>query len=622
VGGREWAGPVHSRGRRKGSLPTPTESPFAQERLASLDAQQATADSATLTAVDLAQLFTEAQQVFEGRFKLERVVAGSPVRVLFVAGDAVLKRRVALRLHLVPGGRHRHWFEAETELLAALDHPSIRSVYSAGYEGEWAYRVSQWIEGESLADAVVRGPRSIPYVLRLARDLFSALEYAHSKQIVLRRIIPTTVMMDRAQRTVITDLRYANRCLKLAEPDTDESAVSFVAPEAWHGHFGEAASDIYNAGALLYFAITGEAPASNPKAIRPPSELRPETPMILDRMLQRALAHDPRNRYFSAAEMAEHLASVMGEVETPVGVPPAKTAKEDPGAWELQLRRALGDQYELLEELGVGGFGSVYRVRDLSLERDVALKVLHPFLTADLEIVERFRTEARLAAKLDHPNIVSIFGIGSRAGLVWYTMEYIPGMSLGRLLEIEGPMPLDRWIIMMRQASSALEHAHAQGLVHRDLKPANILIDNRDGAVQITDFGLALALHGQQSGTRLSHSGTPEYAAPEQMLGEAVDHRADIYALSVVGFHALTGRTPFLAESPQAVLAQKAAGGLPDVTGVRGGVPQEIVGVLTRGAARNPADRFTSARDFATALRHATGGGGLRRRIRQLFGSP
>ncbi len=573
--------------------------------------------------VDLTQLFLDVQRVFEGRFELERVVAGSPSRVLFVARDVVLKRRSALRLHLLPGGTSRRWFEAETELMAMLDHPTIRRIYFGGYEGDWAFRVSQWIDGESLADAVARGPRSIPFVLHLARDLFSALEYAHSENIILRRIIPTTVMMDRAQRTVITDLRYANRCLTLADPDQEDISVSFLAPETWHGHFGEPASDIYNVAALLYFALTGQVPASDPKAIRPPSELRHNTPQILDKMLMRALQPDPKNRYFSAADMAEHLASVMGEFDPPAVVPPAATANDDQQAWERQLRRALGDQYELLDELGVGGFGSVYRVRDLSLEREVALKVLHPYLSTNPEVAERFRTEAQLAAQLDHPNIVSIYGIGSRAGLLWYTMEYIPGPSLARVRDIEGPMALDRWVTMMQQALGALEHAHAQALVHRDIKPENILIDGRDGSVQITDFGLALALHEERARSRHSHSGTPEYAAPEQMLGETVDHRADLYALSVVGISTLIGRAPFQDASVEAVLARKMAGDLPNLRRLRPDVPDAVIAVLQRGAAKNPEERFDSANAFREALRAASGrwSGGLRRRLRGLFGA-
>ena len=560
--------------------------------------------------------------MFEGQFLLERTIAASQTRILFVARDVVLKRRVVLRIHLQAGTRSRQWFERETELLAALDHRAIRAAYAGGYKGEWAYRVGKWIDGESLEDAVSRGPRSIPFVLQLTRDLTSALEYAHSKQIILRRITPATVMLDEMQRGVITDLRFANHHLDLADSDQDAGSAAFLAPETWHGHPGEPASDIYTLAALLYFSLTGQPPATDPKDVRPPSELRENSPHIYDRILMRALQYDPLDRYLSAADMAEDLASELGEFESLVAMPPAGAAREDRDAWEKQLRRALGDQYELLGELGVGGFGSVYRVRDLSLEREVALKVLHPSLTTDLSVVERFRKEAQLAAQLDHPNIVSIFGIGSRAGLLWYTMEYIAGLSLAQLVRQRGPLPLEQWLAMMQQALGALQHAHGHDLVHRDLKPENILIDGRDRSVQITDFGLALALHGQHHTSSLSHSGTPEYAAPEQMLGEPVDHRADLYALSAVGFYALTGRPPVEGATVEAVLARKATGELPLLRHAREDIPDELLQVLAKGAERNPLDRFASARDYSQALRAAAGSvdEGLGARLRGFFG--
>ena len=259
----------------------------------------------------------------------------------------------------------------------------------------------------------------------------------------------------------------------------------------------------------------------------------------------------------------------------------------------------------------------------MSLEREVALKVLHPDLSTNPEVAERFRTEAQLAAQLDHSNIVSIYGIGSRAGLLWYTMEYIPGQNLAQVIDIEGPMELDRWVTIMNQALRALEHAHAQELVHRDLKPENILIDGRDGSVQITDFGLALALHEERARSRDSHSGTPEYAAPEQMLGETVDYRADLYALSVVGISALTGHAPFPDTSVRAVLARKIAGDLPDLRRLRPDIPDAIVTVLERGAAKNPEERFESATAFREALRAASGSwtGAFRTRLRGFFGA-
>src|SRR5207245_5045293 len=251
-----------------------------------------------------------------------------------------------------------------------------------------------------------------------------------------------------------------------------------------------------------------------PEKILPPSRARPAVPAALERVILRALARRPAERYYTATEMFEDFVSDAGTFHEPAGAPQIAES-----GFERRLRRALGDDYELLEEIGAGGFGRVYRVRDLGLERDVAMKVLHPALTADLGVLERFRREAQLAARLRHPNIVSIYDIRERAGLQWYTMELVPGSNLAQLVRERGPLTIEQSSRLLDEALSALEHAHAHGLVHRDLKPENTLIEP-DGRLRITDFGLALALRGDRFGGATSRSGTPQFAAPEQLLGE------------------------------------------------------------------------------------------------------
>ncbi|MBI4501206.1 MAG: serine/threonine protein kinase [Gemmatimonadetes bacterium] len=560
---------------------------------------------------DPAALFTLAEGSLRDLFDVERLVATSDERVLFVARDQVLKRRVALRLHLRPDSTSRRWFERETELLAALDHPTIRAVYAAGVRGDLAWRASKWIDGESLHDAVARGERPIPTVVQLARDLTAALEYAHAERVVLRRILPTTLMLDRANRAVITDLRFANPCLDVAGQEDDPSSEPFLAPETRAGGPGEPAADIYTAGALLYYAATGQTPAVDPSAIRKPRELRPACPQVIERIILRAMRRNPAERYYTAAEMGDDLASDLGDFEVPQAVaPPLGAGTEDSRSWEKRLRRALGDEYELLNELGAGGFGRVYRVRDLRLEREVALKILHPFLTADPAVVDRFRREAQLAARLDHQNIVQIFDIGGRAGLQWYTMEYVPGKSLAQIVQNTGPLPVDRVIRLLVESLAALQHAHAQGLVHRDLKPENVLIDGVDGGVRIADFGLALAFQGPDrfGGASASRAGTPEFAAPEQLLGEPVDARTDLYSLSAVAYFALSGYPPFSGGSVESIVARQTVGELPDISEQRDDVPERILAMIAKGAAPRPADRFASAEEYAQALKRATGG--------------
>jgi serine/threonine-protein kinase len=552
--------------------------------------------------INAAGLFECAERQFGDMFEIKRLVAASQGRALFVVRDAVLKREAVLRVHMQPNTRGREWFWRETELLASLDHKGLRTVYSAGYRGDWAYRVAKWIIGESLEDAVSRGPRSIPTVLSMARTLTSLLEYIHSHQIAVRRLVPGTIMLESTGRTIVTDLRFASICLDVA----DQWAAAdrpFIAPEIRDGGGGDPRSDIYSVAALLYYALTGRTPRERAELIVPPKELRATSPAMLDRLLMRALQADPSQRYFSAAEMIDDLLSELGDADITIPVAAqSRVSYDDAKAWEKHLRRALGDDYELLEPIGSGGFGTVYKVRDLELEREVALKVLHPFLTSDAAVVERFRREAQVAARVVHQYIVNTYDTGGRSGLLWYTMEYVPGGNLAQVVRREGPLPSDRVVRILRECLAALRHAHSFGLVHRDIKPENILI-HPSGSIRIADFGLALALqrpdwHGGAS----SRSGTPEFAAPEQMLGEPVDHRADLYSLTLCGYFALTGSPPFAGTSPTSILARHAVGQLPDVLSMRLDVPKHIARTLTKGAALSPSDRFTSADEYLKEL--------------------
>ena len=351
--------------------------------------------------------------------------------------------------------------------------------------------------------------------------------------------------------------------------------------------------------------MTGQAPPLDPRQVRPPTELRPTCPRAIERIILRALRPAPEDRYLTAAEMLEDLASDAGTFETRAAavIPGSMTWAEDRARWEAWLRRALGDDYELLALLGKGGFGRVYRVRDLHLEREVALKVLHPTLTQDPEVVERFRREAQLAARLNHPNIVNIYDIAGRFGLLWYTMELIDGPSLAQLVEREGPLPLDQVLRLLREALSALAHAHGFGLVHRDIKPENMLIDPT-GSLQITDFGLALALRGKYGGAT-SQSGTPQFASPEQLLGERVDQRSDLYSLAAVAYYALLGTPPFPGATTEQVLARQTTNQFPQPRERRDDVSEALEAVLDRALSADVENRFPSAAEFLQAVNRA-----------------
>jgi serine/threonine protein kinase len=542
------------------------------------------------------------------RFQLERLIAANTERVLFAGRDTILNRRVSIRVNFYSSEMLRAWFLREAEALARLDHPAIRHVYDVGVIGDLAYRIGNWIEGEGLHEAVARGPRPIPDVHNLARFLLNGLEHAHTRGIVVRRLVPAGLLVSPGGRGTLTDLRFCSLTLPAIPLGERPSGLSFMAPEVRSGGPGDPASDVYGAGAVLYYAITGTEPAPNPNDILPPTQLRAACPHALERVLLRALREAPGKRYLTASEMLEDFASDAGDHSTAMLLEETASptlSSDSARQWEKRLRRALGDDYELLNELGSGGFGRVYRVRDLHLERIVALKVLHPLLIQDPGVVERFRREAQLAARLSHPNLVNIYDIGGRAGLIWYTMEFVDGPNVAQLVERDGRMSVERTLRLLREGLSALSHAHGTGLVHRDIKPENLLFEP-NGSLRITDFGLAIALRGQgKFGGATSQSGTPRYASPEQLLAEKVDGRSDLYSLAAVAYFALLGRPPFDGSTPVQILAKQTTNAVPDLRAERPDVGEEVEKVLRRALRADANARYPTAGELLAALNRA-----------------
>ncbi|MGZ8398530.1 MAG: protein kinase domain-containing protein [Gemmatimonadales bacterium] len=266
----------------------------------------------------------------------------------------------------------------------------------------------------------------------------------------------------------------------------------------------------------------------------------------------------------------------------------------------LRLARTLAGRYEITRLLGRGGMAVVFLAEDLSLERQVAIKVLPPELSHDTKLVSRFQQEAKTAAKLDHPNIIPIYRVESEAGLDYFVMKYVAGRSLEQVLE-EGPLPIDLARRVLREAALALGHAHQRRIVHRDVKPANIMLES-DGRVILTDFGISKAL---QSVSQLTGSGniigTPHYMSPEQAKGLEVDGRADQYSLAIVGHQILTGKQPFEGSS-HSILYKHVFEPPPPVLADRPDVPPDLSSALARALSKEPEQRFANMEEFAVAL--------------------
>ncbi len=267
-----------------------------------------------------------------------------------------------------------------------------------------------------------------------------------------------------------------------------------------------------------------------------------------------------------------------------------------------RLQTKLADRYSVERELGKGGMATVYLARDIRHDREVAIKVLHPELSASIG-AERFEREIKLSAKLQHPHILGLIDSGETDGLLYYVMPFVKGESLRDRLDREGQLPIEDAIQVALEVADALGYAHAQGIIHRDIKPENILLSG--GHSLVADFGIARAAT-EAGGQKLTQTGmavgTPVYMAPEQSVGDAIGPTADLYSLGCMLYEMLAGEPPFTAKNPQALMARHAMEAVPSIRIVRNTVPEEVEDTIFASMAKVPADRPQNAAQFAELL--------------------
>jgi serine/threonine protein kinase len=267
-----------------------------------------------------------------------------------------------------------------------------------------------------------------------------------------------------------------------------------------------------------------------------------------------------------------------------------------------RLQRIVEGKYRIEKLLGKGGMGAVFLAHDLTLEREVAIKVLPPDVAQDEQVVRRFQQEAKTAARLDHPNIIPIYRVESEGGLNYFVMKYISGTSLEDLLEKKEPLPVPEIQRILWEAACAIGHAHQRGVVHRDVKPANIMFDH-DGRVMLTDFGISKALQAATGFTATGMIiGTPHYMAPEQGKGAPVDGRADQYSLGVVGYRMITAELPFSGDSVHTIIYKHIYEAPPLASAKRPGIPGSLTVAISRALSKEPDQRFATMEEFATAV--------------------
>lgn len=509
----------------------------------------------------------------------------------------------SLSLVTAPNPAHHAWLFSEAKNLAHRSHPAIPTTYHYWVAERESRRgpgyLRRWVTGETVRAHLGRlGNAEIPYVMQLVRGAGSTLTYLHDSGTTHGALTVDTVWLAATGRLWLLEWQWAvprediPAGMRPLRPGGAAEGIrpSVASPPEWGAGEWQPThlSDQWQLAATCFTALTGEDPPATD--VPPVAWLRPECPQTLASAIDRALSPDPLQRFPSVAaflRVADKSYATRGAV-VPVGDPDAVSSDLSE---EARIRYALGDDYEVLCAIGSGSFGKVWRVRDLSLEREVALKVLHPRVGAQHRPVSAFWSEAKLAAQLAHPAIVPIYDWDSKGDLSWYTMELADEGSIASLVARNGPRTLEEIAPQIESLLDGLAAAHAIGIVHRDLKPENILID-RYGRWRMTDFGIANATGEEMAGT----TGTPAFAAPEQLLGETYGASVDYFALAAIVVFALTGQPPFGDGDAPLILSRQLAGSM-DLSPFSAPVAEW----LRRGLMAAPEARFQDAAEMKTA---------------------
>jgi serine/threonine protein kinase len=541
-------------------------------------------------------------------YEIQAFIDGGGQGDVYCARQVRLDRLVALKVLRDSAVGDRELlarFHREGRLSARLDHPNIVRLYHHDEHDGRLYFTMEFVEGGSLKDRLASARRLAPAeAADLVATLAAAVQHAHDQGVVHRDLKPGNVLFTRSGTPKIADFGLAKRLGGDASDLTDTRAIlgtaGYMAPEQATGQSKHAteATDVYGLGAILYRTVTGQAPFTGEDWLEvliqvrtqpplPPAHWRPDLPAVLEQICLKCLEKNPERRYPSAGALAADLRRYLaGELSSPPeGAPPSPSDAQVLGEATVPLTvstltpiGSLGVRwdgsglplipgYEVLEEIGRGGMGVVYRARQLSLNRIVALKTIRGEVSQPEW--QRLRIEAEAVAVLQHPHIVQVYDLGEHAGIVFIAMEYVAGGSLHRLLRGE-PQPARPAAALVGQVAQAAGFAHQRGIVHLDIKPANVLLASpagpekqggprktpQYGFPKLSDFGLVRRIGKDDGETEGMIMGTPSYMAPEQASGrmEAFSPSTDVWGLGALLYEMLTGRPPFRAASPMEVL--------------------------------------------------------------------
>jgi eukaryotic-like serine/threonine-protein kinase len=550
------------------------------------------------------------------RFTVVRPLSDGPGARVVLATDQLGQK---VRITILPQSRLPTTDSVKEFLDSAVDcgrlsHPSLLRVLEAGQTPDGrAFLVSEWVDAEDLSQRLARIGKLTPRIaVRLALEVCEVLGYAHDNGIVHGDLHPGNILLPGPRSEV--GARVSGFGVRVG------GSPAFVPPELLTGQRPDSRSDFYALGAVLHHALTGSPPFAaitddevRRMVLEEPAPHMPGQIHTLDYVVQQCLAKDPESRFQSAAELIESL-----QATEDVTVASKSTALEGlvPSAAATPAKSASRDKqygaYEVVEELGSGGMGTVYLARHARIGRKVAIKVLRPEHANSHEAVNRFFQEARAVNQVNHENIVQVFDFVQEPGRVYCVMELLEGATLFDTMR-NSPISVARCAGILRQVCLALHAAHQVGVVHRDVKPENVFLTQRQGHpdfVKVLDFGIA-KLNPATTGSPVERTmegivlGTPEYMSPEQAVGKEVDFRTDVYSVGVMLHELLAGRLPFQDSTFPKLAVQivtRAAPPLPPRNALGEPIPEEMASLTEWCMQKDPADRPPSAAEVASVL--------------------
>jgi len=560
---------------------------------------------------------------------------------VYLAFDPLFDREVALKIlphKMITNERFRKMFDAEIKAVARLEHSAIVPVYDVGIEDNQPYFVMRYMMGGVLSTRITNRWFTIRDSAIILNRLCSAIDYAHSKGVVHRDLKPENILFDANGEAYVSDFGIA-KILNADNAVDDDFLIGtpvYMSPENAQGGNVDRRSDIYSLGVILFEMLTGSVPyyADTPEGLiykhnfEPiPNilKLNPNLHPLIGVVIETALAKNYNDRYSTASQMAAALLSIADTEINETTVPnipqllvkdvveskvEVKTANEISDATSSQ-ENIVGQKisrYEIREELdSEKSLGTVYRAYDPMFAREVALRVYsQDFATGDQGQV-RIERMAQIASRLEHPTIVPMYDvrIGQDGSQAFYTMRYMSGGSLiGRIQN--GTLTLKEIADIVLRVAEGLDFAHSNGVFHRSLSPGNILFDEQNLAY-VSDFIVAADANASVRVTSSGIIGIPRYIPPEQARGDNVDGRADQYALGVILFEMLCGKTPFDGTTPLALAFKHAVEAVPDIMEFNPGLPAGVWLVVQKVLSKQPEDRFSSVIEFAEAFGRVLG---------------